>query len=62
MDTLSGTISINVYFVLALVALLGDYAVRTTADVLDLRGLWQGVPAPLQGLYSDAACLGLIIC
>ncbi|HHE42007.1 MAG TPA: M48 family peptidase [Dehalococcoidia bacterium] len=53
MDTLSGTISINVYFVLALVALLGDYAVRTTADVLDLRGLWQGVPAPLQGLYSD---------
>jgi STE24 endopeptidase len=44
---------VNAYFVIVLFALLGDYAVRSLADVLNVRSLWQGVPRSLRDVYSD---------
>ena len=48
------SVAANVYFVAVLAALLIDYAVRTTADVMSLRSLWKGLPESLRGVYDES--------
>ncbi len=52
--TMIQSVAVNGYFAAVVVALLADYAIRTTADVLSLRSLWKGLPESLHGVYDES--------